>query len=142
MCSLVSRRVRLLYITSPFSFLLLTQVLMFWSHQWDSNHSLNHLWLKYFMGSLGRYLVSLSCKSLSSFYYAFVVLCLVPWLLALYNVSISMYFVTYTKFNTHTIVMLENLLNAKSFGGFIDHLIHHQATIPVFSGKLSLPSIV
>jgi len=38
--------------------------------------------------------------------------------------------------------MLENLLNAKSFGGFIDHLIHHQATIPVFSGKLSLPSIV
>ncbi len=30
----------------------------------------------------------------------------------------------YTKFNIHTIVMLENLLGAGSFGGFNDHLIH------------------
>ncbi len=29
----------------------------------------------------------------------------------------------YTKFNTHTIVTLEDLLGAASFGGFNDHLI-------------------
>ncbi len=31
----------------------------------------------------------------------------------------------YTKFNTHTIVTLVNLLGAGSFGGFNNHLICH-----------------
>jgi hypothetical protein len=30
----------------------------------------------------------------------------------------------YTKFNIHTIVMLENLSGARSFGGFNNHIIH------------------
>ncbi len=40
MCSLVFTGVRPLYITS----LLLTQVFVFWAHQWDPNYSLSHLW--------------------------------------------------------------------------------------------------
>ncbi len=35
-----------------------------------------------------------ACRSPSNFYDAFVVLCLTPWLLVLYNVSISKYFAT------------------------------------------------
>jgi len=38
--------------------------------------------------------------------------------------------------------MLEKLLGARSFGASIDHLIHHHATFPAFSGELGLPSMV
>jgi hypothetical protein len=44
----------------------------------------------------------------------------------------------YIKFNTRTTTTLEKLLGAKSFGGFIDHLVRHQGIIFVFSNGLDL----
>jgi hypothetical protein len=38
--------------------------------------------------------------------------------------------------------MLEKILGAKSFGGFISHLAHHQATLFISLGNLSLLFIV
>jgi hypothetical protein len=38
--------------------------------------------------------------------------------------------------------MLEKLLGAKSFSGFINHLACRQATLLASSGKLTFPSIV
>jgi hypothetical protein len=38
--------------------------------------------------------------------------------------------------------MLEKLLNARSFCGFIDHLVRHWATFFASLGKFGLPSIV
>jgi hypothetical protein len=52
-----------------------------------------------------------------SLYYA-------QWLLVSYNVSISRYLRHYIEFDTHTIVMLEQLFNVGSFGGSISHLVH------------------
>jgi hypothetical protein len=43
----------------------------------------------------------------------------------------------YVEFDTHTIIMLEKLLGVGSFGGSIGHLIHCQATLPIFSNELS-----
>jgi hypothetical protein len=48
----------------------------------------------------------------------------------------------YTKFDTRTIVILEKLLGVRSFGGFIDHLAHHQAILLISLGKLGLLFIV
>ncbi len=38
--------------------------------------------------------------------------------------------------------MLEKLLRAKSFGGFINHLAHRQATLPISLSKFGLLVIV
>ncbi len=48
----------------------------------------------------------------------------------------------YFEFNIHTIVMLQNLLDAGSFGGSISHLICHQAILLTFLNKFNFPSIV
>ncbi len=48
----------------------------------------------------------------------------------------------YVEFNIHTIIMLEKLLGAGSFGGSIGHLVLHQAILLTFSNKLSLPFMV
>ncbi len=48
----------------------------------------------------------------------------------------------YAKFDTRTITMLEKLLSAGSFRGFIDHLACHQAILPTSLGKFGLLSIV
>jgi hypothetical protein len=48
----------------------------------------------------------------------------------------------YIKFNTCTIAMLGKLLGARSFGGFINHLAHHQATLLISLGKLGLIFII
>jgi hypothetical protein len=38
--------------------------------------------------------------------------------------------------------MLENLLGARSFGGSIGHLVHHQATFLASLGGFGLPFVV
>jgi hypothetical protein len=48
----------------------------------------------------------------------------------------------YIKFDIRTIITLEKLLGAWSFGGFIDRLARHQATILVFSSKFGFLSTV
>jgi hypothetical protein len=48
----------------------------------------------------------------------------------------------YAKFNIHTITTLEKLLGVGTFGGFINHLIRRQATLPTSSGGFSFPSVV
>ncbi len=48
----------------------------------------------------------------------------------------------YIEFDIHTIIKLEKLLGVKSFHGFINHLLHYEAILLVFSSKLSLSSIV
>jgi hypothetical protein len=48
----------------------------------------------------------------------------------------------YVKFDTLTIVMLEKLLGARSFGDSINHIAYHQTIISIYLGKFSLPSIV
>jgi hypothetical protein len=48
----------------------------------------------------------------------------------------------YVEFNIHTITRLEKLLGAGSFGGYINHLVCHQATALTFSGKFNFLSIV
>jgi hypothetical protein len=48
----------------------------------------------------------------------------------------------YTKFDIRTIVMFEKLLGARSFGGFIGRLAHHQTIFLISSGKLGLLFIV
>jgi hypothetical protein len=59
MCSLIITWVRPLYIIpSCFSFFL-TWVFVFCGYWWDPNHSLNHLWLRFFMRILGWYLLPL-----------------------------------------------------------------------------------
>jgi hypothetical protein len=42
----------------------------------------------------------------------------------------------------HTIITLEKLLGARSFGGSIDHLVHYQTMPPIFSNKLGFLSVV
>jgi hypothetical protein len=37
---------------------------------------------------------------------------------------------------------LEELLGAKSFGGSIGHLVHHQATLPISLGEFGFFSMV
>jgi hypothetical protein len=48
----------------------------------------------------------------------------------------------YTEFDTHTIIMLEMLLGAGSFGGSINHLTCRHATLLGSSSKLGLPFVV
>ncbi len=48
----------------------------------------------------------------------------------------------YTKFDVHTIVMLEKLLGSRSFGTIVGHLVRHQIILHVFSRGLGLPSMV
>jgi hypothetical protein len=48
----------------------------------------------------------------------------------------------YTKFDTHTIIMLEILFGVGSFGGSINHLAHHHATLLTSLSKLGLPFVV
>jgi hypothetical protein len=48
----------------------------------------------------------------------------------------------YTKFDVHTIIMLEKLLGSGSFFTIVDHLASHQITLLVFSQGLKLPSVV
>ncbi len=48
----------------------------------------------------------------------------------------------YVEFNICTITTLEKLFGAWSFGGFMNHLTHHQATIPASSNGFNFPSIV
>jgi hypothetical protein len=58
-CSLVSTKSWTTLCHFLLAFLLLIQVFIFWVHWWYPNHSLRHLWLKFFMRILGQYLVSL-----------------------------------------------------------------------------------
>jgi len=48
----------------------------------------------------------------------------------------------YAKFDSCTIIMLENLFGARFFGGSIDHPICHQAILPIFSSEHNLQFIV
>ncbi len=48
----------------------------------------------------------------------------------------------YVKFDTRTTTTLERLLGARSFGGFVSHLAHHQGILFVFSNGLDLPFII
>jgi hypothetical protein len=48
----------------------------------------------------------------------------------------------YTKFDVHTIAMLEKLLRSRSFGTTMDHLACHQVIIFVLSKGLGLSSTV
>jgi hypothetical protein len=48
----------------------------------------------------------------------------------------------YRKFDTHTIFTLEKLFGARSFGGYIGHLAHHQAILLASLGEFGLPSVV
>jgi hypothetical protein len=48
----------------------------------------------------------------------------------------------YIEFDIHTIITLEKLLGAGSFGGYINHLTHHQAILLAFLGGLSLCFII
>jgi hypothetical protein len=48
----------------------------------------------------------------------------------------------YVEFNIHTIVMLQKLFGARSFGGFINHPAHRQAILPPSLGKLNLLFVV
>jgi hypothetical protein len=48
----------------------------------------------------------------------------------------------YIEFDTRTIVTLKKLLNVASFGGFINHLVHHHVILLASLGQLSFPSIV
>jgi hypothetical protein len=48
----------------------------------------------------------------------------------------------YVEFDTHTIVMLENLFVGGSFNGFISHLVHRQATLFTSSSEFSLLFVV
>jgi hypothetical protein len=48
----------------------------------------------------------------------------------------------YIEFDIRTMVILEKLFGARSFGGFISYLDCHQAIIPTFLGGLDLLSMV
>ncbi len=48
----------------------------------------------------------------------------------------------YIKLDTCTIVTLEKLLSAGSFGGSIGHLAHYQSILFASSGELNLLSMV
>jgi hypothetical protein len=48
----------------------------------------------------------------------------------------------YVEFDIHTIVTLEKLFGVGSFGGYIGHLVHHQAIFLVSLGRFSLPFVV
>jgi len=48
----------------------------------------------------------------------------------------------YVEFNIHTIITLEKLLGAGSFGGSINHLTCHQATLLTSLGRFGLPYVV
>jgi hypothetical protein len=48
----------------------------------------------------------------------------------------------YARFESHTIVMLEKLFGARSFGGFINHRAHHHAIFIASLGGLGLPPVV
>jgi len=48
----------------------------------------------------------------------------------------------HVEFNICTIIMLEKILGAGSFGGSINHLTHLQTTLHASSSELDLPSIV
>jgi hypothetical protein len=48
----------------------------------------------------------------------------------------------YAKFDIHTIVMLEKLLGAGSFGGSIGHLVRHQTIFCASLGRFNLPFVV
>ncbi len=53
-----------------------------------------------------------------------------------------MYLQHYIEFDIHTIIMLEKLFGAKSFGGSINHLLRHEAIIFASSNKFGFPSII
>jgi hypothetical protein len=48
----------------------------------------------------------------------------------------------YVKFDTHITTTLERLFGARSFGGFVNHLTHHQGILFAFSNGLDLPYII
>jgi len=48
----------------------------------------------------------------------------------------------YAKFNNLTIVMLEKLIGVGSFGGSIDHLVHHETTIHASLDEINFPFMV
>jgi hypothetical protein len=48
----------------------------------------------------------------------------------------------YVKFDIQTIIMLEKLLGAKSFGGSIGHLTCHHAILFIYLGKFGLLFVV
>ncbi len=48
----------------------------------------------------------------------------------------------YAKFDTRTIITLEKLLGARSFGGSTKHLTHHRYILHVSPGEFNLPSII
>jgi hypothetical protein len=48
----------------------------------------------------------------------------------------------YAKFNIRTLITLEKLFGARSFGGSIDHLARHEATLLVSLGGVGFHSIV
>jgi hypothetical protein len=48
----------------------------------------------------------------------------------------------YTKFDVHTIVMLEKLLGSRSFNTIVGHLVSHQVIFSASLGGLGLPLVV
>jgi len=48
----------------------------------------------------------------------------------------------YIGFDIHTIIMLEKLLGAKSFGGSISHLPRREVIILASSNKFGLPFVI
>jgi len=48
----------------------------------------------------------------------------------------------YVKFNTRTIITLENLFGVGSFGVSIGHLIYHQAILFVFPSRINFFFII
>jgi hypothetical protein len=48
----------------------------------------------------------------------------------------------YVEFDICTIVMLEKLISVISFGGFISHLVYHEATLFASLNNFNLHSVV
>jgi hypothetical protein len=74
--------------------------------------------------------------------FAMFSLCYAPWLFASFNVPSPSTLQHYAKFDIHTIVVLEKLLDVRTFGGFIGHLAHPQTTFIAFSNGLGFLFVV